>query len=327
MSRIRSIPHLGRLILLTAAVPLVFLAISLVLMSSWSDRLPNPVATHWGSGGVDATGTRAGLVVPFVGAVVALTALFTVIGLWSGAEALGRRLAAGVGVGVTAMLCSLMLTLTYGQLDLDDALRAPSPTVLQMLLCLLIAFVSGALAALAAGADPALPAAGPADPDAPRAELALGESAMWTGVAASVPMLWLGIVLTGGLVLVPLFTVGAAAAVPVGIVVGLLVVGSSYWRVTVDRRGLRCVGVFGMPRLSVPLGEVESARETEVRALRDYGGYGLRMGRGGRPGVILRKGAALEVRRTGGRGLVVTVDRAGEAAALLNSLAERRISH
>ncbi|MDG3014898.1 hypothetical protein [Speluncibacter jeojiensis] len=326
MSRIRSIPHLGRLVLLTAGVPLVFLAISLALISSWSDRLPSRVATHWGSGGVDATGTRAGLVVPFIVVVLVLAVLFTVIGLWAGAGALGRRLAAGFGVGVTAMICALMLTLTHGQLGLDDALRAPSPTVLQMLLVLLIALVSGTAAALAVGADPKLPAEGPVDPDAPRATLAQGESAMWTGIAASAPMLWLGIALTGALVLVPLFTGGAAAAVPVGIVAGVIVVGASYWRVTVDRRGLRCVGVFGVPRLSVPLDEVESAHETQVRALRDYGGYGLRMGRDGRPGVVLRKGPALEVRRTGGRGLVVTVDRAGEAAALLNTLAERRVS-
>ena len=55
----------------------------------------------------------------------------------------------------------------------------------------------------------------------------------------------------------------------------------------------------------------------------EFGGWGYRVGRGGRVGVVLRTGEALQVQRTGGRAFVVTVDDAATGAALLNTLAAR----
>jgi hypothetical protein len=57
--------------------------------------------------------------------------------------------------------------------------------------------------------------------------------------------------------------------------------------------------------------------------MRDFGGWGWRVGRGGRVGVVTRKGEGLLVERTGGRSIVVTVDGAAGAAGLLNALADR----
>ncbi|MFL1430121.1 MULTISPECIES: hypothetical protein [unclassified Nocardiopsis] len=48
-----------------------------------------------------------------------------------------------------------------------------------------------------------------------------------------------------------------------------------------------------------------------------------RLRRGGRVGLVLRRGEALMVERSGGRSFVVTVDDAATAAALLNTMAER----
>ena len=51
--------------------------------------------------------------------------------------------------------------------------------------------------------------------------------------------------------------------------------------------------------------------------------FRIRTGVGGRIGVVMRGGEALEVVRTGGRRVVVTVGDAATGAALLNTLAAR----
>jgi hypothetical protein len=80
---------------------------------------------------------------------------------------------------------------------------------------------------------------------------------------------------------------------------------------------------LGRPRIVVPLDEVVRAEVVEVSPVAEFGGWGYRVGRAGRVGIVLRSGQALQVERTGGRSLVVTVDDADTAAALLNTLAAR----
>ena len=62
---------------------------------------------------------------------------------------------------------------------------------------------------------------------------------------------------------------------------------------------------------------------TTVSPLAEFGGWGYRVGRGGRVGVVLRTGEGLQVERSGGRSFVVTIDDAATGAALLNTLAAR----
>jgi hypothetical protein len=95
------------------------------------------------------------------------------------------------------------------------------------------------------------------------------------------------------------------------------------FHVRVSAAGLTVRSTFGWPRTTVPADEVERADVVQVRPVHDFGGYGWRLGRQGRTGVVVRAGEALEVTRTGGRALVVTVDDAADAAALLNTMAER----
>jgi hypothetical protein len=94
------------------------------------------------------------------------------------------------------------------------------------------------------------------------------------------------------------------------------------WVIRVDGTGLTIRSAIGWPRIRVPLNEVLRADVTQVRPLRDYGGWGLRVGRGGRIGVVLRSGDALLVQRTGGRSIAVSLDGAYTAAGLLNALAD-----
>jgi hypothetical protein len=57
--------------------------------------------------------------------------------------------------------------------------------------------------------------------------------------------------------------------------------------------------------------------------LREFGGWGYRVGTDGTVGIVVRTGEGLRIRRTGDRSLVVTVDDAATGAALLNTLADR----
>jgi hypothetical protein len=111
--------------------------------------------------------------------------------------------------------------------------------------------------------------------------------------------------------------VGLAALIAV--LIGLL----SFVVVQVDERGVTVRSPLGWPRTRVPLDEIVRADVTPVKPLRDFGGWGWRVGRGGRVGIVLRAGEALLVERTGDRSLVVTVDGAPTAAGLVNALADR----
>jgi hypothetical protein len=108
----------------------------------------------------------------------------------------------------------------------------------------------------------------------------------------------------------------------VGALIVIVVVAMCWWVVRVDRTGLTIRSTTGWPRIHVPLDEVVRADVIEVRPLRDFGGWGLRVGRHGRVGVVLRSGQALLVQRTGGRSVAVTVDDAATAAGLLNAHAD-----
>jgi hypothetical protein len=96
------------------------------------------------------------------------------------------------------------------------------------------------------------------------------------------------------------------------------------WHVRVDARGFVARSVLGIPVFRVALEDVVSADARTVDAFSEFGGWGLRFGLNGRIGIIVRSGEALEVKRSKGLVLVITVDDAASAAALLNGLVERR---
>jgi len=81
-------------------------------------------------------------------------------------------------------------------------------------------------------------------------------------------------------------------------------------------------GPAGWPRSRIALNEVATATAVNVEALGSFGGWGWRRVPGAL-GVVLRSGEALRVERKEGHALVVTVDDAATAAALLTALASR----
>ncbi|MCF2530830.1 hypothetical protein [Yinghuangia soli] len=88
-------------------------------------------------------------------------------------------------------------------------------------------------------------------------------------------------------------------------------------RVTVDGEGVTIVyGPLPRPRTRIPLARIAGAGTREVRAFREFGGWGYRI-RPGASGVVMRSGEALEVRLRTGSLFVVTTDGADEAARVL----------
>jgi hypothetical protein len=166
------------------------------------------------------------------------------------------------------------------------------------------------------------------DDEAPALELGDDERAVWSrnvtpGRGIAVFLLLVGAVTAGTIALVSSpsnsgswvgFAILAAAL--------LLVLATSFWRVRVTAAGVTVRSALGFPNFSVPLDQVETARAVQISPLGDFGGWGLR-GSPRRFGIVLRSGEALEIERTNGRSLVVTVPDAATAAALVNGLRGR----
>ncbi|MFE5484190.1 DUF1648 domain-containing protein [Streptomyces sp. NPDC056527] len=301
-----------------AALPfLLALALHLTLLGLSGNRLPDPLATHFSpSGHADGwTGLAA----------FALISSVLLLALGAGWVALVRRRALW-GAWLTAgAMGTLLVLLVRDNLDAARAADVVSPLV-----NLTVAAGVGGVAALVGWALARLvpEEAGGERPAREQDEhvetlpLSPGEVAGWSRGTGSRPMTVLGAVLVAAgpalLLLAPW---------PVGIVVcaaGALVLVLAQVRVTVDRRGLTLRPALApWPRVRVPLDEVASASAREIDALAEFGGWGYRV-RAHRTGMVMRSGEGLVVRRDGGREFAVTVPDARTAAALLNTLVERR---
>lgn len=302
---------------------LVMVGVAAAIVWSWRDDLPDPVASHWSAhaAGPDGFQPVGGFVLITALMVAALSALFGAIGWFWGQSAVTRRMVAGACVWAGGFGASLLLLVLGAQRGLDDASEAAMPgwvTAAAIGVPLLPAFVA---AVLTPGDRPA-PATAPVASDAQRIALAGGERAVWIRRADGGPGLVVGAVVTVGVTLLAIaLELWALLLLPV-LLAGLFVAMFAF-TVRVDASGLTVRSVIGWPGTHVPADEIERASVIEVHPLRQFGGWGWRVGRGGRVGVVLRSGEALLVDRTGSRSFVVTVDDAASGAALLNTLADR----
>ncbi|MER7517120.1 hypothetical protein [Streptomyces sp. NPDC126499] len=312
---------MNRLRPLTAAPFLLALAVHLLLLALWHDRLPDPLATHFAAADGGTADGFTGLA-----AYTALSsALFLACG--TGWTLLIRRAALWGAWATAGFLGGLLVLLLRGNLDAAEA-----PEVRYPLAVLSLAAGAAGLAALTGLAltrlVPPEPATPPAEPRAPRLALGAHELAGWSRATGSRPLTALAAAflltgLAGGLLALFLapwpYTLIAAA----GPVVGVPGLALSRVRVTVDRRGLTVTpSLLPRPRLRIPLDDVVSATVRHVDPVADFGGWGYRV-RAHRTGLVLRSGEALVVRRGNGREFAVTVPDAETATALLNTLAER----
>lgn len=293
--------------------------------------LPDPLAVHWG-----VAREPDGFGPPWIAAIIpAIGLAYTVFAV---AITRAGRGEPGItfaqrGILATGPFVTLVLSVTgagsaYLQIGLDDATAAPS-----VIPVLAVGLLTGLLAGVAAWfALPRHIAAGPVDvARAPVQELTPTEKAVWvrriepSRAAATLIIGGLAVGVTGGAAVIwasaPLWNLAVWAVILV--VVGLAVASTMFWTIRVDGTGFSARSAMGAPRFHYALSEIEGAAVTSVNPTRDFGGWGIRSIGGGRTGIVVRSGEAIEVQRAGGRVLVVTVDDAERGAALLNGLISR----
>ena len=316
-------------IALIAGVFPVALAIAGVVVLLSLDDLPALLAVHWDlAGSPDRFGSVAEsvILIAVVSTVFAIIATLVTVSLKAGS---GRSYVPKVLVATSVWL-SAFLVLGIGgtvwmQRGLVDASQSPSPT-LPLFIAFVVALPLAAAAWIATPSPTTVPA--PAS-DAPTLELGADERVLWVRNATPAAT-FVVVVVVGALACVAATFVGAfvggAVVIPIVIVPALIVVVAAatlFWRVRVDATGVVTRSAFGLPRFVVPIAEIAEARAIELTPMREFGGWGIRVGTKGRLGIVLRAGEALEVQRHDGRVFAVTVDDAATAAALVNGLVRR----
>ena len=109
----------------------------------------------------------------------------------------------------------------------------------------------------------------------------------------------------------------------------VVLITTSEFRIAAGPSGLTVKSVVGWPSFRIPTAEITRAGVVDVDPLSDFGGWGLHwvIGRSGkgRLGIVSRPGSALEVVRQDGRSLVLTIDDASTAAAVLETYAKEKV--
>ena len=304
----------------SALVGPVLALVGVALTLSVRDELPASIAVHWG---LDGHPDRYASVAVAAGTSAAMTALLPLllVGLGAAVHRSGR----GPLAGLAGALAVLLFGLGFGGLTSQRPGVPPQAFPTPWVVPTLVGAVAVGLALWWWGrlVPPPLDATRrPVPADAPRLDVPDTTRLAWTGRAALPAR---GVVLIVVVALLPLLLVAVVGQpwvlLLLAALVALLVVTCSA-RVVVDADGLRITSLF-VTWGRVPLRRVARADVTTVSPLREFGGWGWRIGRDGRRGFVTRGGEALVVERVGEPPVVVTVDDAAEAAAVLNTLAAR----
>ncbi|GII90158.1 hypothetical protein [Sinosporangium siamense] len=317
---------------LAVAVPwgaLVAAAI-LAVPAALSDRLPDPLATHWGSSGIDGTTSATGMTVftllfwllPW--AVLVGVMLFAQPRTRAGRSGWWASLV-GWGLLTVSMTCSIV----YANLDAPEARLAGSPGW-DIALVLAVAFGGAALAGFLGRGAPDQP--NPAPADLPTVRLHPGRRTVWVGRVVSLSMIISSVigvavvVVAGATMLVGLLPADALWIMPGLLLIAVAGAFTGTVRVRIGEHGLAIgFGPFGWPGKHIPLDRIESAW-TEQRTPAQVGGWGWR-GLPGNTTLMLRGGECLVVAETSGKRVAVSVDDAARGASLLNALAAERSHH
>ncbi|MFS0852672.1 hypothetical protein [Microbacterium sp. 179-I 3D4 NHS] len=329
-------------------VPLAIVAVSAIVITLWLPEIPDPAAVHWSESGPDGFGPGWTHLV-LLGVIAVLIAAFAVLAWFAhrlpekgrSARASGAgtpqwsvtaRFLGAVNLGLAALISLVSLAGVGSQRGLADAADAPGIgyAVLGGLLLLVVGSLAGWFL------QPRTP-----EPPAPRTEPAApldgsgSERVMWVGTA-SIARSGRGVFGATLLVVAALAAIMAATGsggtmavvitLAAGAVVLLALVTTFAFRVRIGPAGLRVRSLAGWPRIDIAAADIASTRVIDVDPFAEFGGWGVRYALDGRYGVVLRRGAAVEVTRTSGRRFVVTVDDAETAAAALATAAQRATS-
>lgn len=314
-----------RILVVALIAPLVLTAVAIAIDFALGAQLPRSIPVHWDiSGHANGYQSPVGLTVTLVAVCVPIVAVFGGITvLWSHRSPVTPLLKI---LGVTGTFVALVIGTAFTVILVDPAAGDHAWTTIGL------PFGIGIIgAAVSWFALPRAVRGVAGSHHAPVAPVALerGERASWIRSSTASPaiiwsLLGLGVLLS--VVTIAATLSSGAAFWAVSFVPLLLVVLSLTmfaWTVRVDARGVRVRAALGLPRFQIPLDEITSANVITVQALSQYGGFGIRVAFNSRLGIILRSGPALEVHRRSGLDLVVTIDDAETAAALINGLVQR----
>jgi len=315
------------------AAPLALLAGAAVVLAIWLPGLPDPVAAHWGIGGVDGFAPRwTVLLMPLLGAVLVIAMAASVLLASRSDSAAGRRWSAtsrflgAMALGLGGMLATLAVTSSGIQRGLREAGEA-GPVTGWVLLSLGLAVVLGAIGwflqpAVSVGNAVRVPVAA--------APLAPSERAVWFGtvsIARPARLVIGGITAAMAIAGVTCLVLGARAGwllLGLALLLAFLMAIGLVYLVRVSDAGVRVRSTVGWPDTRIPIDEVVEVAVVPVDPFAEFGGWGWRYGTDGRRGVVMRRGEALQVTRSSGQVFVVTVDGAAEAASVLQAMKERR---
>ncbi len=307
--------------LLALVVPIASIAMSTIVAWSWRTELPDPVATHWGAEGVDGFSSLQSFLAGTTLMAAVLITLFWGAGLWFGRSASTRQIFNATSTWVATLFAAIQLLTLNAQRGLTDASQVGDVTGL-IVLALISASIFGVVIVLITPGDEKNPASAGPPSDAARVPLNDSERAVWVARTSSTPGLLIG---TASILVFLVLTVLNQQLwfLVIVVLLVLMLAAMSVWTVRVDTTGLTVRSLLGYPRTHQPITEIVRADVASVKALREFGGWGWRVGKDGRSAVVLRSGKALEVTRTGGRKFLVTVEQPAVAAALINTYADR----
>lgn len=255
-------------------------------------------------------------VIGFIGFFIARATRMAGANSWMPAIAMGLTVFHALGMGVGSVLLNAS--------PLAPTLPLAGGFVLAVVAALLTWRLLPREAAAPTGIEPAVSL--PVRP---------GEVAGWTGTL-ELPGWFVAVVTTVAAVLIVLGVLRLLLAGPRGWPIFLaptvlltVIVATAQFVVTAGPRGLVVRSALGWPRFTVPAADLATAGVVAVDPMADFGGWGIRWvigpSRKGRWGVVTRRGPGLEVVRRDGRSIVVTVDDAGTAAAVLETYARRAV--
>ncbi|WP_432932197.1 DUF1648 domain-containing protein [Microbispora sp. CA-135349] len=318
-----------RFLLASAAWAVLVAAVLVAVPLAFADRLPDPLATHWGASGRPDGSMAFGAFVLFPVVLWAVVAGLVGAGVAARARTLVRRAPrawACAGLAWAGGFVVLIQVFTIAaNLDRGDWTRAANMSW-QVAVVVAAPLVLGALGRLAGRRGPDVSPAAP-QPGA-LIDLDPGKRPVWVSTTAAPWAAWLALVsvaaalVVAGLALSGRFPGGWAAVVPLALtgVVGA-VLSSVSVRVVPEALTVS-VGPLRWPSRRVRLDRVERAW-SEERYPGQVGGWGYR-GLPGHATIMIRGGECLVVRYTSGGELAITVDDAAAGAALINALAARR---
>lgn len=320
----QTVPHRARTAVLGFVLPTIVAVATFFVLRSWIPDLPARVAVHWSPGGPD--GFAAPEAASWLAlAIVPAAAICAGIGLWRGHDGFTRRIALAASWFLTALLSAMLLSLTAAQRGLTDA-RQVGDADPQIYLSMGIGLVAALVGWFVMPGNPPSDRQGHLDAGTEHIRIGPNERVMWSRV---VRQRGLFAILTGAAVvtaIVLVATVGAdglfITALVYLVLFAIAVVFSSA-RVTVDSRGLTVALGPGLRARQIAARDIAAVDVVNVRPIAEFGGWGVRTGRGGVVGVVLRAGSALRVTTSDGRRFVVTVDDTATAAALLAGVALR----